>query len=120
MGAQQIKSNFATLRLSDRQRDVERFVRDLVRLTVDVIANHFSLQTIKQISGVRLFTAQEKAQRLEPPPMGPRGPAPSAAPQGLAAAPPDPDLASLSPDQIQTMMTEPSWDEVEALIRDRP
>ncbi len=58
--AQQIKGQFATLRLDNNQKDVARFSKDLVVIMTEVIAKHFSLDTIKQVSGVKLMTAEEK------------------------------------------------------------
>lgn len=48
---QQIKGQFATLRISDRQRDVERYARDLISLQGEIIAEHFEPQTIAMMSG---------------------------------------------------------------------
>jgi hypothetical protein len=39
--AQKIKSNFATKRLEERQREVERFARNAVDLLGNIIAVHF-------------------------------------------------------------------------------
>ena len=51
--AQKLKAGFGSQRISDRQREVQRFVRETIRLMVDVISNHFQLQdtNAKQISG---------------------------------------------------------------------
>lgn len=121
--AQQLKSNFATLRLSDRQSEVQRYVRDLVKILTQIIANHFQLDTIKLISGVRLFTAAEKQavqQAFAPPapmtgvPMEGGVPAPAA---------PDPEAVArslgLTVDQLEDMMNAPTWEEVYALLQDR-
>jgi hypothetical protein len=48
--AQNIKSHFATLRLSDRQNDMARFARDNLRLAGEIIAKHFSPRTLLMIS----------------------------------------------------------------------
>ena len=58
--AQQIKGQYASMRLGDMQKDVARFCRDLVRITAEVISNLFSPETIKQISSSDLMTEQEK------------------------------------------------------------
>lgn len=63
--AEKIKGQFGTLRLSENQDEVQRFVRDLVKIGTEIIAKHFSLDTLKQISGVKLLMAQEKAM-LQP------------------------------------------------------
>jgi hypothetical protein len=51
-GAQKIKSNFATLRLKDRQKDVAVFCRDVIRIMVELIATKFSPQTIAAMTGL--------------------------------------------------------------------
>ncbi len=62
--AQQIKGQYASMRLGDMQKDVARFCRDLVRITAEIIANLFSPDTIKQISSSDLMTAQEKQMAM--------------------------------------------------------
>lgn len=121
MGAQQIKSNFATMRLGDHQRAVQEFVRDIVRIVVEVIANRFQAETIAQISGVRLLTGQEKqaykaaqaAQAQQQPQQQP-----GMAPQSPAPQPPLPP--NTSPDQFEQMMNDPTWEEVIGLMRNQP
>lgn len=49
--AQQIKSRFGTLRLSSRQMGFQRFLRDLLALKGEIIAEKFAPETIRQISG---------------------------------------------------------------------
>lgn len=101
--AQQIKGNFATLRLSDRQAEVQRFERDTIRLIGEVIACHFSIDTIKLVSGVRLLTDQQKAllQQLFQ--------------LGMPVQLPD-----LRPDELDDLMDQPTWEQVEQLLRDEP
>lgn len=120
--AQQIKANFTTLRLSDSQDDMAQFACDAVRNICIIIANHFSIDTIKQISGVKLFTAQEKAgiqqrqavmkQQFQQatqnyPAMKQQNPQ-------LQPPPPPPPLD----DDMQELMENPTWEEVEQLLRD--
>ena len=50
--AQQIKGQFATLRLADRQREVQRYARDLIALKAEIIAEHFSEETMALMAGV--------------------------------------------------------------------
>lgn len=50
--AQQIKGQFATLRLADRQRDAQRYARDLIALKAEIISEHFEVDTLAQIAGV--------------------------------------------------------------------
>lgn len=48
--AQRIKGRYAGLRLSDRQFAVARFVRDMLRLTGEIIAEKFSPMTLWEVS----------------------------------------------------------------------
>jgi len=50
--AQQIKGQFAALRLQDQQSEVARFARDLIALTAEIISEHFQPQTIALMSGL--------------------------------------------------------------------
>lgn len=62
--AQRIKGRYATMRLSDRQTEVARFVRDTLRLMGEIIATHFSPETLALASN---FQASEIAQDFMPP-----------------------------------------------------
>ena len=61
LGAQELKGKYAGLRMGAMQADVARFARDIVHMFSEIIAEQFSLETIKEISGFDLFTEQEKA-----------------------------------------------------------
>lgn len=61
LGAQQIKAQWGSLRMQRRQREVQRFARDILRLKAEIIGEHFSAQTLSMISGIRLPTPEEKA-----------------------------------------------------------
>lgn len=52
--AQRIKGNFATLRLQERQQDVQRFARDILRIQAEIISELFSDQTLAQMTGYGL------------------------------------------------------------------
>jgi hypothetical protein len=102
--AQAIKSQFATMRISDRQRDVQRFVRETIRIMVDIICGHFQFDTIKKVSGVRLLQQAEKQQI-------------SAMIQAQQQPPLPPGVTA---DQLETMMSDPSWEDVEQLVHNQP
>jgi hypothetical protein len=59
--AQQIKGQFAVLRLTDAQQEVQRFCRDILRIMAEIIAG-YDIETLKKISGVKLLTKAEKEQ----------------------------------------------------------
>jgi hypothetical protein len=106
--AQQIKGQFATLRLDNMQKEVARFSRDLVRIITEIVAEHFSLETMKKISGIKLLSEQEKqmyalqAQAAQQAQMG----------QQMQAPPPQ------MPEEVAELMGKPAWEQVEGLIRD--
>lgn len=97
--AQQIKSNYASVRLNDQQRDVQRFARDLLRIAGEIIPNLFQMETIKQICGVRLLTEQEK--------------------QFLQSAMQNPQMAQQIPQEQVALLSQPSWEQIEQLFKDQ-
>ena len=54
LGAQQIKSDWATGRLKDMQKEVQRFIRDIIRLFIEIAATHFNDQTMLVYSGLTI------------------------------------------------------------------
>lgn len=50
--AQQLKAQFGTLRLSDRQRAVAKFAKECIRLVCYVVGQHFSPETITMMTGL--------------------------------------------------------------------
>jgi hypothetical protein len=49
--AQRIKGQFASLRLTDRQNEVARFARDIIRLKAEIMSEHFAPETLLVASG---------------------------------------------------------------------
>lgn len=48
---QRIKGQFASLRLQDRQQAVQRFCRDAIAIIAEIVAEHFSPETLFLMSG---------------------------------------------------------------------
>jgi hypothetical protein len=106
--AQRMKGQWGSLRVRDRQRDLQRFCRDAIRLKAEIIAEHFSIDTLKAMTNVKLLTAAEKAQIEQIMPLIQQAQQSGMPiPPGLA---PDPAMLEL--------MAQPTWDEVQALLRD--
>ena len=63
--AQQIKTQWGSLRIKKMQRMVERMVRELFVLTVEICSQHFSPQTLQKLSGVQI--PPEAMQMLQRP-----------------------------------------------------
>jgi hypothetical protein len=51
LGAQELKANFSTRRITPQQKKVAKFARDMFRLMAGVIVEHFSAKTISLITG---------------------------------------------------------------------
>ena len=50
--AQQIKSQFASLRLNNMKDDMSRFARDILRMKSEIICSKYQPETLVQISGI--------------------------------------------------------------------
>lgn len=96
---QRIKGQFATLRLQDRQAAVARFCRDGVRLMAELISEHFSEESLLEMSGYRQIVQDEMATAAAsvPQQQAPQMPPQMGEPQmastpalGMLGAPPDP------------------------------
>lgn len=60
--AQNLKSQWGSLRIQRMQADVARFARDLFRLKSEIMANKFSFDTFMLMTGLKFPTEQEKQQ----------------------------------------------------------
>lgn len=116
--AQQIKTQWGSLRIRDRQAELQRLARDVIRIKGEIIAERFGQNTLAAMSGIKLMTEREKqfaqaemrvaqqqhaamlqqaqAMGQEPPP----------------APEPDPETAEL--------LEKPTWDQVIELLRSDP
>lgn len=111
--AQKIKGQFGSMRLRKMQDDVQRYCRDTLVLLGCIIARQFSWQTHAAISGVKLLTnaqKQQMGQQLQQAMNQQLPPQPGQPP----APPPKPPFPQ---DQIE-LLTEPSWEDVEKLLKD--
>lgn len=103
LGAQKMKANSASLRLQRMQREVQRYTRDLIRLLGEVIGEHFSHETLAEMTGLNFPTAMMKQKgqlALQ---------AAQQAPQGAV----QPEQLQ----QLQQMMSMPSWEDIMAVLK---
>jgi len=106
LGAQRLKTNTSGTRLQRRQNEVARFARDVIRIMADVMAQHFSPQSLIDVSGAlyeeglgdidpQVLSMMQQAQ---PGPSSPGPSAPQSAPQGPPpVAPAGPGAAPFPP-----------------------
>lgn len=65
-GAQDLKVAFGKTRISPRQREVQRYIRDLFALQAEITCEQFSLKTLQQMTQIELPTdAQIAPQRVQ-------------------------------------------------------
>jgi hypothetical protein len=106
LGAQRIKANFGSQRLQSKQREVQRYARDLIRMTAEIMAEHFSRETFAKMTGLTFLTDEEKAGIQE------QMQAQAYMAQAQGAEPPQPDP------QIVKQLQTPSWDEMQTVLQD--
>ena len=105
LGGQRLKTNSAGTRLQYRQNEVARFCRDTVRIIADIMGQHFSDQSLIEVSGCMYeeglgdvdpdtLTQKELAQFNPPQAIGGGQPPPlslpAPAPNGVSNQPPVP------------------------------
>lgn len=130
--AQTIKSQWGSIRVRDKQNELARFARDLMRIKGEIIAKKFDPQTLAAMTDVQLPTdAQKKAgqamqayqqqqvqqmqaqaqQQAQPPQPG-MPPQPAAPPPQVPPPPPMPP--DMPPPEILAL---PSWEDVNGLLK---
>ena len=116
--AQQIKSQWGGLRIRDRQKEVQRFIRDTMRLKAEVHAEQFSAETLKTMSNVPLAdekTKQQLQMRVQAQQMAAQNPE-----QAQAILAQNPRLQALAQPLTEAekgQLQEPAWEAVMALLR---
>lgn len=115
LGAQQLKSQWGSLRLQRLQREVQRFIRDLLRLKAEIMSEHFSPESLAAMTGVKLPTAQEKAM-LQQQLAAAQAPPPPPQP-GMPPAPPPQQIPPEQMAQAQKILALPTWEDVMKLLK---
>jgi hypothetical protein len=65
LGAQKIKTQWGTQRLKKMQAEFQRYVRDIIRLKSQIIANKFQIDTIKEMTGIKLFNTEAERKQVQ-------------------------------------------------------
>lgn len=106
LGAQQLKSQWGTLRIKPKQAEVQRYARDTLRLMLEIAANKFSEETWAKMTGLPYLTQlqfQQATQMLQA--------ASAAAQQGDQAA-------AQAAQQAQQQLQQPQWKDVLGILQD--
>lgn len=64
--AQQLKSQYGSVRIKDRQAELVRFARDLVRISAEIMAENFSSKTMLDMSQYDIPTDADIAKQIKP------------------------------------------------------
>lgn len=59
-GAQEIKNQWASIRVIDKQHDVQRFIRDLLELKAEIICKHFTDESWALMTGYSSLNPEEQ------------------------------------------------------------
>lgn len=59
LGAQELKSQYGSIRIRDRQAELVRFARDITRIAAEMMAENFSLDTLKTMTQIEVPMRQE-------------------------------------------------------------
>jgi hypothetical protein len=54
--AQQLKSQYGSVRIKDRQNELARFARDLVRISAEIMSENFTSKTMLDMSQLDIET----------------------------------------------------------------
>lgn len=105
LGAQQIKQNWGGLRVRDRQNEIARFCRDIMRLVGQVIAIKWTPDQLAQQSGIELPQPDPVQQMQQQPQMQQPGT-------------PGPPQAGPPPNKVPPMPPV-TWDAIKAMLANR-
>lgn len=109
--ASNIKSQWGTIRLKKAQKEVQRYVKDSLRIMAELAFKHLSAETIAKMTGMQLPTEQQQQQaqalltQLQQ----------QAAATAQLGQPPQPPQGA---DQLQQILSTPSWEAVMGILSD--
>lgn len=109
LGAQQLKAQWGSLRIQRRQSEVARFARDLFELKAEIIATKFDWPLLSKMTGIELPSHEQKQtiqglmQQVQ---------------QAQQAGQQIPPQIAQQAEGAQKIMSQPSQEEVMALLQD--
>lgn len=65
LGAQQIKAQYGSVRIRDKQNELVRVARDLVRIAAEIMAENFDSDTLVDMSQLEIPTDREIAEQVK-------------------------------------------------------
>lgn len=126
--AQKLKSQWGTLRLKPKQKEVQRYARDLLRMMLEIAATKFSEETWAKMTGLPFLlqpkfnelTAVEQALQgqVQQENMQQQMIAVQAQQTGQPAQPPAPSQSQQQLQQVMQQLQTPKWSDVLAMLKD--
>jgi hypothetical protein len=118
LGAQQLKTQYGSTRIRDKQQEMVRLARDLVEITSEIIAEEFQDKTIVEMSQTQLPTIQMQKQKMQQIVQGIQQ-----GQQLLPTMPPDQaqqaqQMMQMAQAELQKIQQEPTLDQVMRFLRD--
>lgn len=128
-GAQKLKSEWGTLRLKPKQKEVQRYARDILRMMLEIAASKFSEETWAKMTGLPFLlepkfnelTAVARALKQQVDAQAMQVQQQQAMAQAMQQPVPPPPPPSPQVQQLQQVVQQlkaPKWSDVLALLRD--
>lgn len=115
--AQQLKAQFGGIRVRESQKEVQRFIKDILCKKAEIIAEHFTLETIQAMSGVKLLTNAQKQQIQQAQQYMAQYQQQAQQMQAQGMQPPPPPNIPPITEEMQEALKQPSWEDVLGLLR---
>lgn len=133
-GAQKLKSEWGTLRLKPKQKEVQRYARDILRMMLEIAATKFSEETWAKMTGLPFLlepkyneltaVANALKAKVQQEQMQAQIMAAQAAQQGGGASPqqppqqPQPSQTVQQLQQVMQQLQAPRWSDILGMLRD--
>lgn len=66
LGAQKLKSQYGSVRIRDRQNEMTRIARDIIRIVCEIIAENYTTKQINELAQMQLPTDAEIKAKIKP------------------------------------------------------
>lgn len=115
--AQNIKNQWGTLRLKKAQKEVQRYVRDCLRIMAEIAVSKLSVTTVAAMTGMQLPTAAQKQQAQL---LATQMQQVAVAQAQQTGQPPQPQPQQAQQmQQIQKILGTPSWEDVMGMLQNQ-
>jgi len=66
LGAQKLKSQYGSVRIRDKQNEMTRVARDIIRIACEMIAENYSAEKVNELAQMQLPTDADMAKKAKP------------------------------------------------------